>query len=678
MPLHQLNPQQAQAVRCTHGPVLILAGAGTGKTRVITERIVHLMERGVAPHHILAVTFTNKAAREMGIRVRGLMKKGALNRSPESQEAKPLIGTFHSFCVRVLRQYIDRLGYRKHFVIYDTSDQVGIIRRLTSDWNKSQITVKPAEWLSLISRIKNTASAEQLGMEASTQKLAGRLMERYQAALKACNAVDFDDLILLVLELFEKHPAVLDACRQQYRYIMVDEYQDTNGQQFRLLKALAGEHQNLCVVGDDDQSIYGWRGAEIANLLNLEEHFPAIQIIKLEQNYRSTNIILNAANALIRHNPLRKDKTLWSEKGTGDLIRLMEFASDEAEATAVVEEIEVQRMSGRIPWKDQAILFRTNLQSRPLETALRQARVSYRLVGGQSYFDRREIKDVLAFLKVLINPDDDISLLRIANVPPRGLSSKTMQNLLALSEARSTSVWAVMRHTDLSDQLHAAASRSARALVSMFEERMAQLEEKSLMLGPWARTFLETIGYFGDLARSEKDPKVAENRVQGAKELLESIDTLTQSMGLVSGRERLESFLEAVALDQDRFDDKETEGEGVTLITMHSCKGLEFPHVHIVGLEQGLLPHSRSIDEGSMDEERRLFYVALTRAMKSLTLSHCATRQKFGQTMPCHPSSFLSELPSELIEIADDVFKKPVSASSGAAMFDALKNSLEL
>lgn len=678
MPLHQLNPQQAQAVRCTHGPVLILAGAGTGKTRVITERIVHLMERGVAPHHILAVTFTNKAAREMGIRVRGLMKKGALNRSPESQEAKPLIGTFHSFCVRVLRQYIDRLGYRKHFVIYDTSDQVGIIRRLTSDWNKSQITVKPAEWLSLISRIKNTASAEQLGMEASTQKLAGRLMERYQAALKACNAVDFDDLILLVLELFEKHPAVLDACRQQYRYLMVDEYQDTNGQQFRLLKALAGEHQNLCVVGDDDQSIYGWRGAEIANLLNLEEHFPAIQIIKLEQNYRSTNIILNAANALIRHNPLRKDKTLWSEKGTGDLIRLMEFASDEAEATAVVEEIEVQRMSGRIPWKDQAILFRTNLQSRPLETALRQARVSYRLVGGQSYFDRREIKDVLAFLKVLINPDDDISLLRIANVPPRGLSSKTMQNLLALSEARSTSVWAVMRHTDLSDQLHAAASRSARALVSMFEERMAQLEEKSLMLGPWARTFLETIGYFGDLARSEKDPKVAENRVQGAKELLESIDTLTQSMGLVSGRERLESFLEAVALDQDRFDDKETEGEGVTLITMHSCKGLEFPHVHIVGLEQGLLPHSRSIDEGSMDEERRLFYVALTRAMKSLTLSHCATRQKFGQTMPCHPSSFLSELPSELIEIADDVFKKPVSASSGAAMFDALKNSLEL
>jgi superfamily I DNA/RNA helicase len=356
----------------------------------------------------------------------------------------------------------------------------------------------------------------------------------------------------------------------------------------------------------------------------------------------------------------------------------MEFASDEAEATAVVEEIEVQRMSGRIPWKDQAILFRTNLQSRPLETALRQARVSYRLVGGQSYFDRREIKDVLAFLKVLINPDDDISLLRIANVPPRGLSSKTMQNLLALSEARSTSVGAVMRHTDLSDQLHAAASRSARALVSMFEERMAQLEEKSLMLGPWARTFLETIGYFGDLARSEKDPKVAENRVQGAKELLESIDTLTQSMGLVSGRERLERFLEAVALDQDRFDDKETEGEGVTLITMHSCKGLEFPHVHIVGLEQGLLPHSRSIDEGSMDEERRLFYVALTRAMKSLTLSHCATRQKFGQAMPCHPSSFLSELPSELIEIADDVFKKPVSASSGAAMFDALKNSLEL
>jgi len=679
MSLHHLNPQQAEAVRTTHGPALILAGAGTGKTRVITERVVHLIDKGVAPHHILAVTFTNKAAREMVARVRGLLKTKRSLQAEAEEGSKPVICTFHSFCVRVLRQFIDRLGYKRNFVIYDPSEQVGVIRRLTSDWAKSHITIKPAEWLSLISRLKNATSWESLGIDAGTQRLAERLMERYGSALKACNAVDFDDLILLVLELFNTDKEVLETCRKNHRYIMVDEYQDTNGKQFQLLKALASEHQNVCVVGDDDQSIYGWRGAEIANLLHLEDHFPGIRVIKLEQNYRSNNTILKAANAVIRHNPLRKDKTLWSSKGEGPLIQLMVFETEEAEAQAVAEGIEVQRLSKRIPWNHQAILFRTNLQARPLETALRQSKIAYRLVGSQSYFDRREVKDILAFLKVLINPDDDISLLRIANVPARGLSAKTMQTLLQLSQDRNTSVWSVMHHSDLESHLRAAASKSRRAFVSLIEDQRRFLQEENKMgLAHWARSFFDHIGYFTELKHSEKDPKIAENRMQSAQELVSSIDSLTTSMGSVKGEDRLNQFLEEIALDQDRLDEKDKQGEGVTLITMHSCKGLEYPHVHIVGLEQGLLPHTRSIDEGSLDEERRLFYVAITRAMESLTISHCETRNKFGQTTPCQPSVFLNELPDELVELADDVFKRPVSPSSGAAMFDALKSSLDL
>ncbi len=503
-------------------------------------------------------------------------------------------------------------------------------------------------------------------------------MTRYETALKACNAVDFDDLILLTIKLFNDHPDVLKSCREMYRYIMVDEYQDTNGKQFQLIHALTSEHRNLCVVGDDDQSIYGWRGAEIANLLNLEDHFPEVRVVKLEQNYRSTSVILDAANAVIRHNPLRKDKTLWSQKGKGSLIRLMAFESDEAEADAIVEEIEVQRMSSKIPWKDQSILFRTNLQARPIETALRRTKVKYRLVGSQSYFDRREVKEVLAFLKVMLNPDDDISLLRIANVPARGLSAKTMQTLLQISQDRRTSVYAVMRHTDVQDQLHNAARKSLHAFLHFLDETRAFLSVESAgSISKWAREFLERTGYFIDLKHSEKDPKAAENRLQSAMDLVSSIDELTDKMVNVSGEEQLARFLEEISLDQDRFENEKEQPDAVTLITMHSCKGLEFPHVHVVGMEQGLLPHTRSVEEGTLDEERRLFYVAITRAMESLTISHCENRKKYGQTTSCEPSRFLTELPAECVEVVDSVFQRPATQESGAAMFDALKASLD-
>ena len=678
--LSKLNPQQREAVQTTHGPVLILAGAGTGKTRVITHRIAYLLQKGVMPHNILAVTFTNKAAREMQERVRTLLPKSKKKKSQseESRPTQPTICTFHSFCVRVLRRYIDKLGYKRNFVIYDQSDQLGIIRKLTSDWSKSNINIKPAEWLSFLSRLRNTSSLETLGLDAATVRLAERLMGRYETALKACNAVDFDDLILLTLQLFNEHPEALKACKKMYQYIMVDEYQDTNGKQFQLIHALTSEHRNLCVVGDDDQSIYGWRGAEIANLLNLEDHFPEVRVVKLEQNYRSTSLILDAANAVIRNNPLRKDKTLWSQKGRGTPIRLMAFESDEAEADAIVEEIEVQRMSLQIPWKDQSILFRTNLQARPIETALRRTKVKYRLVGSQSYFDRREVKDVLAYLKVMVNPDDDISLLRIANVPARGLSAKTMQTLLQISQERRTSVYAVMRHTDVQEDLHAAARKSVQSFLQFLETTRHFLTlEPAEHISKWAREFLEQTGYFIDLQHSEKDPKVAENRLQSAMDLVASIDTLTDSMENASGEARLTRFLEEITLDQDRFENEDEQPDAVTLITMHSCKGLEFPHVHIVGLEQGLLPHSRSVEEGTLDEERRLFYVAITRAMETLTISHCETRKKYGQITSCEPSRFLTELPAECVEVVDSVFKRPATQESGASMFDALKASLD-
>ena len=678
--LTKLNPEQREAVQATHGPVLILAGAGTGKTRVITHRIAFLLQKGVMPHNILAVTFTNKAAREMQERVRKLLPKGKKKSDPSSEARpnKPTICTFHSFCVRVLRRYIDKLGYKRNFVIYDQSDQLGTIRKLTSDWSKSNINIKPAEWLGFLSRLRNTSSLESLGLDAATIRLAERLMTRYETALKACNAVDFDDLIILTLKLFNEHPEVLKSCREMYRYVMVDEYQDTNGKQFQLIHALTSEHRNLCVVGDDDQSIYGWRGAEIANLLNLEDHFPEVRVVKLEQNYRSTSIILDAANAVIRHNPLRKDKTLWSQKGKGPLIRLMAFESDEAEADAIVEEIEVQRMSSKIPWKDQSILFRTNLQARPIETALRKAKVKYRLVGSQSYFDRREVKDVLAYLRVMLNPDDDISLLRIANVPARGLSAKTMQTLLQISQDRRASVYAVMRHTDVQEQLHNAAHKSVQSFLQFMDETRAFLSGESTdSISGWAREFLEQTGYFIDLKHSEKDPKAAENRLQSAMDLLSSIDELTNKIVNKPGDEKLAHFLEEISLDQDRFENENEQPDAVTMITMHSCKGLEFPHVHIVGMEQGLLPHTRSVEEGTMDEERRLFYVAITRAMESLTISHCETRKKYGQITSCEPSRFLTELPAECVEVVDGVFQRPATKESGAAMFDALKASLD-
>jgi len=669
-----LNPEQRQAVGTTRGPVLILAGAGTGKTRVITCRIAHMIELGIDPGHILAVTFTNKAAREMQSRVAQLLPRRV--RSGEGKPpVRPTICTFHSLCVRILRKHIGRLGYKPNFVIYDESEQLGVIRKLLSRISPSDPQQDPAAVLGLISRYRNAMPGAGVFGDSNTAMMAEHLRGRYEAALRACNAVDFDDLILLVLRLFREHAEVLEACRDQYRQVMVDEYQDTNTAQYDLVRALTFKHRNLCVVGDDDQSIYGWRGAEISNLLDLERHYPEVKVIKLERNYRSTTNILGAANAVIRHNVRRRTKRLWSERGAGALITLHGFESEEEEARGLVEEIQSEHLTRRIAWSHFAILFRTNIQSRPLETALRQARIPYRIIGGQSFFDRREVRDFLAYLKVFSNPEDDISLLRVANVPARGLTATTMERLLAFSQARGCAVFEALRLAGECDGLGARARESALRFAESVEVvRGELLSSREWSARLWGEGFFERIGYFAELRRSEREAEAAENRVQNVKELLATLDE--HGTG-VPALERIESFLEEITLDTERQDEKEQAADAVTLITIHSCKGLEFPHVFIAGIEDGLLPHTRSTTDGSLDEERRLFYVAMTRAMEKLVLSHCAQRRKYGQSVPCHPSRFLKELPAELIEDGQARARTIVPVEQGSHWFAGLHAALD-
>src|ERR1017187_2079281 len=688
--LSTLNPQQRQAVETIRGPVLILAGAGTGKTRVITFRIAHMVARGIAPGNILGVTFTNKAAREMQERVRKLLPK-TKSEVGSQNDSRPTICTFHSLCVRILRQHIEKLGYKRNFVIYDESEQLGVIKKILSSISAKGEKSDPGAVLAMLSKFKNGGENAKIFGDENVRALAQHIAKRYESALHACNAVDFDVLILLTLRLFNEHPDALAACRAKYRYVMVDEYQDTNAAQFQLVHALTIEHRNLCVVGDDDQSIYGWRGAEVANLLDMEKHFPEIKVVKLEQNYRSTTTILTAANAIIKNNVRRRGKSLWSQKGTGAKIQLQTYPNDEDEAREVVGQIEFKRIAHRIPWQDCAILFRTNQQSRPLETELRKTGVRYHLIGGQSFFDRREIKDFLAYLKMFLNPHDDISLLRIANVPARGLSDVTMERLLGASHDRKCSVFTAMKNPLVTTTFQTSPRKSIEAFVEFVErteaqlnhdpfppslspsdgERVAKPGEGYFTLARWADNFLNETGYFAELKRLDKDPEVAEGRIRSLRELMATMD----GIGTLPA-ERLENFLENITLDSDREEEKENTADAVTLITMHSCKGLEFPHVFVVGLEDGLLPHTRSKIEGTMDEERRLFYVAVTRAMQTLTISHCGGRKKYGQLLPCQPSPFLKELPEELVEHSDAKSKTPVTPESGKNLFAAMREAI--
>jgi DNA helicase II / ATP-dependent DNA helicase PcrA len=647
MSVRDLNPPQRSAVRTLSGPLLVLAGAGTGKTRVITYRIARLIEHGVRPSRILAVTFTNKAAREMKQRATALL--GKRRRKAETPE----ISTFHSLCVRILRRHAPRLGYPAEFSIYDRGDQESVARAALRDIRVGQEKLRPGDLLALIGGWKtHSVRPERAGelAENDKQQLAALAYVRYQAALKASGALDFDDLLLCTEELFEKHADVRVAEAGRFDHLLIDEYQDTNALQYRIVRALAERHRNLCVVGDDDQSIYGWRGAEVAHILSFEREWPDSKVVRLEDNYRSRAPILALANTLIAHNSARHDKLLRAYRGEGFPPRFVRFENETEEAEGIVGEIE-RRLdpegNERSKASDLAILFRTNEQPRAFELELRRRRIPYQLVGGQSFYDRKEIKDLLAYLKVLGNPADEVSLLRIINTPARGIGNTSVQIVLERAVAAGVPLWTVLPTAGDDGSIPHAASQRISAFRDLIERYRARLGTEPLV--GIVGDLIREIAYRAELERIYKTPGDVEARWQ-------TIEELVNSVALYESRQQeptLLGFLEETALagredQRDDQDDKRTQ-HAVTLMTLHSAKGLEFPHVYMVGMEEGLLPHQRSVADGSrnIDEERRLCYVGVTRAQDSLSLSFCRSRMKWGKAQPAIPSRFLMEMRGE-------------------------------
>ncbi len=597
MRLFDLNPQQLEAVKATRGPVLILAGAGTGKTRVITARIAYLLSEGVSADKILAVTFTNKAANEMRKRVAAMREN--------TKGSKLTICTFHALCVRILRQDIDQLGYKSTFSIYDESDQLGLIRKIITRLAAASEKLDPNVARSFISKIKNQGRK----ILPSEQTLEAAVFRRYQEELKTFNAVDFDDLLILAVQLLNEFPDVRTRWQNRFDFMMVDEFQDTNRLQLDLVRQLGGSHRNVCVVGDDDQSIYGWRGAEISNILEFERDFPNPKIVKLEQNYRSTSAILGAANSIIRHNPRRRPKSLWCENGDGQPVRLVQVPDDREEANYVVGEIQKQQLAEQCRWAEFAVIFRMNAQSRLVEENLRRLHIPYRVVGGRSFFERREVKDLLAYLSCLVNPQDDVSLLRIVNTPARGIGASTIELAIQESNKTNQSVFETLVSEPFQHLLSQRTREAIRKFTELIDEFETKMSEPLTNFSKVVEELLRQIDYFQDLRRGCKTPEESLNREENVRELIRAIAEYQSR-----STEGLPGFLAETALDRERQEEPEKSADGVTLITFHAAKGLEFSQVFLLGLEEGLLPHSRSKLEGNLDEERRLFYVGITRA----------------------------------------------------------------
>ena len=659
--LYDLNPEQQRAATHESGPLLILAGAGTGKTRTIVARITWLVSTGVDPSKILAVTFTNKAAREMKERIKGMIDEKA---------SEITACTFHALCVRILRADAVKIGYKNNFTIFDEGDQLGLIKKVINRVTAKDEKLDPGLAKNLISKAKNNGwSAPQ-----DDETVIGAVYARYNRDLLSLNAMDFDDLLVKAVQLLNEHPDVRDKWRSRYSQMLVDEFQDTNRLQLDLVSMLAsGSPPNICVVGDDDQSIYGWRGAEVSNILEFENHFPNPEIIRLEQNYRSTNAILSTANRLIKNNPRRRGKNLWSSQEGGEPVHVVCVPDDKIEAEFVINEVGALRATSQIPWEHFAIIYRMNAQSRLLEENLRRMRIPYRLVGGKSFFDRREIKDVLAMMTCLVNPDDDISLLRIINTPPRGIGATTVQLALDQSSVANKSLFETLTSPDFAIEI----SRKTAASIREFGDELASTRIHLLTPGAdvcgIVSRFINDSGYMDDLKRSCKTPEEALNRESGVKEIL---NALAEHQNRKRGDIR--DFLDELSLNREREEDKKEDAKGLTLITMHAAKGLEFPHVFLVGAEDGILPHERSKSEGTVDEERRLFYVGITRAMKSLTITHCRNRTKFGSAMSCRPSPFLKEADGEgvLMESYEDIMSRPVAEEDIVTSFASLRAML--
>jgi DNA helicase-2/ATP-dependent DNA helicase PcrA len=692
--LRELNPEQRAAALAIRGPVLILAGAGSGKTRTLVYRIVHLLQQGVDPRQILAVTFTNRAAAEMRERVASVIGKAARGLT---------LSTFHSLGARVLRDHAERVGLPKKFSIYATGDQLALVKRVITE--EVHVVATAGEDAYDAKRVLYTISSwknRMVGPEEAAREVAeGRMREnrtddyavlaaavypRYEASLRAAGACDFDDLLLLPVRLLRDHIEVRDACWKRWHYLMVDEYQDTNGAQLEMARLMAGPGRNLCVVGDDDQSIYAWRGADLRNILDFERHFPGAQVVVLEENYRSTQRILDAANAVIAHNRARKPKVMRTGNGVGPRIDYWEFgeeegrSAEEREAAMVAREIGIRRFREQLQWGDFAVLYRTNLQSKVLEEAMREANVPYRVIGGTSYFDRKEIADAAAYLRVVVNPADEISLRRVVNYPTRGVGRTTLMKLVEWARAEKVSLWEAMTAAGRVEGVGTAPAEAVRRFVDIVTPARDQLAETEaalasgartdLSLESWAADFLHRVRLEEAIRAENRSEKVAEARVGNLRDFIASIaayERRVRGEAPLPDEEddwsppTLAGFLERVSLVNEEEPGKDEEKDGashlVTLMTLHSAKGLEFPHVFLVGLEEEILPHARSVSEvaeGADDpvaEERRLFYVGLTRARHRLTLSGCRTRRRGGEPIPRQPSRFLKELPQELLEV---------------------------
>ena len=638
----QLNPQQQEAVECTEGPLLIIAGAGSGKTRVLTQRIAYLIsEKQVNPWNILAITFTNKAAGEMRDRV---------NQLADVNGGSVWVSTFHSTCVRILRRFIDRLGYDTNFTIYDTDDQKHVIKEIIKQMDLDTRMYKDRALLSAISSAKNELiSPEEYQLSVAGDwngQVISKVYNAYQRMLKQNNALDFDDLLMKTVELFQSQPDVLDSYQERFRYLMVDEYQDTNTAQFALVNLLAKKYRNLCVVGDDDQSIYRFRGANIRNILDFEKNFPDARVIKLEQNYRSTQNILKAANAVIANNRGRKKKTLWSERDEGEMVHLRQFMNAFEEAEYVAGDIRSKVREGA-EYSDFAVLYRTNAQSRLFEEKFLMANIPYRLVGGLNFYARKEIKDLLAYLKTIDNARDDLAVRRIINVPKRGIGAASVNKAADYAEEQGISLYEAMRRADEVPGLARAAAK-----LKGFTQYIDSLRAMAgiLSVEELLHKVIDQTGYVREL--EAEDTEEARGRIENIDELITKVVTYEEETENPS----LSGFLADVALVAD-IDMEDEDTNKVLLMTLHSAKGLEFPNVYLTGMEDGIFPSYMTItsdDVMELEEERRLCYVGITRAMNDLTMTSCKTRMIRGETQYNKVSRFVHEIPRELVDLGRD------------------------
>ena len=642
--INELNPEQQKAVQSTEGPVLILAGAGSGKTKTLTYRIAYLLlEKKVKPSSILAVTFTNKAAREMRARIEKLL---------DSSLAPLWMGTFHSVCARILRREAEQLGYNKNFTIYDVDDQVRALKKVIALLSVPQQIYSAKLIQNRLSRIKNRflfpEDLERIEPQDGLDEFMPDIYREYQKYLKANNAVDFDDLLLKPIELFNTYENLRKKYAKKFKYVLVDEYQDTNHAQYLFVKKLVQDHHNICVVGDEDQSIYGWRGADISNILNFNQDFPEAKIFRLEENYRSYNNILQAANAVVKNNENRIGKNLWTSRKDGEKIKLYEAADELDEAKHVVSVIHEEMFTQKRSFKDIAILYRTNAQSRVLEDALRRNDINYSIVGGTRFYDRKEIKDILAYLKIIVNPADSISLKRIVNFPLRGIGDTTISKIEKFAEMENIILFEALGRVKEIASISPAMSARVMEFYQLIKNFIGLGSELSLV--ELVSTLTSETGILHHY-QTEYDQYESESRVENIRELFNSVEQFTEERKRDKQPADLASFLEEVSLLTD-VDTWNQSASAVTLMTIHAAKGLEFPVVYITGLEMGLFPLQRTMAQlAELEEERRLLYVGMTRAEENLYLSYTLQRRRYSNSTVNTPSLFLDEIPADLIEM---------------------------